>query len=391
MKIAFIGANEGVPWGGSELCWASAAERLARRGVEVRVSVKRWNEPVPEIERLRSAGCKISYRGTPPLLLRARRRLRPGRGFVWHYMKRIGQEADLVVISQGGTDDGAEWMEAARCHGFPYAVIAQSSADHWWPGDQWGARLAAAYEGARAAFFVSQANLQAARRQYATPLTRGRVIRNPFKVRYDTCPPWPGNSSDELFLACVARLEAKQKAQDVLIDVMGLPRWRSRNVHVAFVGSGPNENSLRHLAHASGLTNVEFVGFVDDIEQLWSRYHALVLPSRYEGLPLALVEAMLCGRPAIVTDVAGHRELVRDGVNGFIAKAPTVELVDDAMNRAWENRDRLREMGQAAARDVRQWVSADPTEDFVGELMALAGGVKSVEGTAIGKCQPSPH
>ena len=67
-------------------------------------------------------------------------------------------------------------------------------------------------------------------------------------------------------------------------------------------------------------------------------------------MPLSVVEAMLCGRPCIVTDVAGNRELIRDNVNGFLAKAPTVELLDEAMNRAWENRHRLREMGEAAAR-----------------------------------------
>ena len=92
-------------------------------------------------------------------------------------------------------------------------------------------------------------------------------------------------------------------------------------------------------------------------------------------MPLSLVEAMLCSRPAIVTDVAGHRELIRDDINGFLAKAPTVELFDEAMNRAWENRHRLREMGEAAARDVRQWISADPTGDFVRELDSLVNGL----------------
>ena len=92
------------------------------------------------------------------------------------------------------------------------------------------------------------------------------------------------------------------------------------------------------MAKELDLPHIEFAGFVEDIEQLWTRHHALVLPSRFEGMPLSLVEAMLCGRPSIVTDVAGHRELVRDNVNGFLAKAPTVELLNEAMNRAWENR-----------------------------------------------------
>jgi glycosyltransferase involved in cell wall biosynthesis len=119
------------------------------------------------------------------------------------------------------------------------------------------------------------------------------------------------------------------------------------------------------------LTNVQFLGHQDDMEQLWKDHHALVLASRFEGMPLTVVEAMLCGRPCIVTDVGGNRELVRDGINGFLAKAPTVELLDEAMNRAWDNRSRLKEMGETAAAEVRRWVSPDPAEDFVRELLAL--------------------
>ena len=59
-------------------------------------------------------------------------------------------------------------------------------------------------------------------------------------------------------------------------------------------------------------------------------------------------------------------------VNGFLVKAPTVELLDEAMNRAWENRHRLKEMGEQAAMDVRKFVPPDPVEDFSRELLALA-------------------
>ena len=88
-------------------------------------------------------------------------------------------------------------------------------------------------------------------------------------------------------------------------------------------------------------------------------------------MPLTLVEAMLCGRPCIATDVGGTSELIRDGINGFLAKAPTVELLDEAMNRAWDNRSRLKEMGETAAADSRKFASADPVADFVRELKGL--------------------
>jgi glycosyltransferase involved in cell wall biosynthesis len=165
-----------------------------------------------------------------------------------------------------------------------------------------------------------------------------------------------------------------QKGQDLLLQVLSLPRWREREIRVSLVGKGVHERGLRRTAAELKLNNVEFTGFSNNIEEVWGRHHALVLASRYEGMPLALVEAMLCGRPCIVTDVGGNRELIRDGVNGFLAKAPTVELLDEAMNRAWENRRRLKEIGGRAASDVRQWVSRDPGEDFARELAAVADG-----------------
>ena len=61
-KIVFIAANEYVPWGGSESLWSAAAERLARRGVQVYVSIKDWGKPVEQVEYLRSVGCKIVHR-----------------------------------------------------------------------------------------------------------------------------------------------------------------------------------------------------------------------------------------------------------------------------------------------------------------------------------------
>jgi glycosyltransferase involved in cell wall biosynthesis len=376
-RIVFIASNEWVPWGGSELCWSLAAERLIERGVQVYVSVNSWGERVKQVEHLRSLGCQIFYRPQPSLPERIRRRIFLRKGYASHHVRRIGTGADLIVISQGGNQDGLPWMEAARSCAFRYATIVQSVAEHWWPGDELAKRFADVYEGALSTFFVSEANLALTRRQFGTALPRGRVIRNPFSVRYTAQPAWPGGPEGQLSLACVGRLEVHQKGQDLLMRVLGLRHWRARNVRLTLAGTGMNERSLRHMADTLKLTNVNFAGFVDDVEKLWSSHHTLVLPSRYEGMPLALVEAMLCGRPGIVTDVAGHRELVRDNVNGFLAKAATVELLDEAMNRAWENRHRLQEMGEVAARDVRQWVSSDPTGDFVRELDSLVNGASS--------------
>ena len=392
-RIAFLSSNEYVPWGGSEYCWARAAERFAERGAEVRVSVMDWRAPVKQVKHLRSAGCRILLRPQRSLTERIKRRFVLRNRYEWHHMKRIGAGADLVVISQGGNTDGFPWMEAAKSLGYPYVTIAEGVPDSW-PGDDLRERFAEAYESAQAAFFVSQANLAMTRRQMGTALLAGRVLRNPFNVPYDARPPWPGDPVNRLSLAYVARLEVGGKKQDLICEVLGLPHWRKRNVSVSFVGNGQNEGGLRKLASSLDLKNVHFAGPVDDIEGVWAKHHAQVFSSRNEGMPLSVVEAMLCGRACIATDVGGNRELIRDGVNGFLAKAATVELLDEAMERAWENRHRLREMGETAARDVREWVGPDPTGEFVRELETLVDGRTmndaALEGSAASNSQRVP-
>lgn len=379
-KYLFVMASEGHPWGGSELLWSSAAAALVLRGHEVRISAKCWGRPIPEIERLRLVGCKIHYRKDKSLrhfVERQARKVLPVRDYRLTHLLKAGHEVDLVVISQGSNDDGLVWMEAAQTAGLKYVAIAHSAVVYWWPNDDLAKRLAASYEKACAAYFVARANLELSRLQFCSPLQNCKIVRNPFNVNYDVKCPWPITLSDELSLASVGRLDVISKGQDVLLKVLSLPHWRSRGVSVSLIGKGPHERALRCMVDAMGLTKVRFLGHLENVEDIWRNHHALVLASRFEGIPLVLVEAMLCARPSIVTDVGGIRELVNDGVNGFLAKAPTVELLDEAMNRAWESRSRLREMGNVAAVDVRHFVGRDPGDEFARELMTIADGAAS--------------
>ena len=86
---------------------------------------------------------------------------------------------------------------------------------------------------------------------------------------------------------------------------------------------------------------------------------------------MTLVEAMLCGRPAIVTDVGGNREVVDDQVTGFLAAAAAESDIDDAFEKAWDRRDDWRAMGQLAAKRIRELVPADPAAEFAGQLLEI--------------------
>ena len=109
-----------------------------------------------------------------------------------------------------------------------------------------------------------------------------------------------------------------------------------------------------------------------NIADVWRDHHALVLPSRFEGLPLSIVEAMLSERPVIATDVAGNKELLQDDVTGFIAAAPTVMHLDEAMERAWQRRGEWRTIGRAAGEAARAVLPKDPARAFADKLLAVA-------------------
>jgi glycosyltransferase involved in cell wall biosynthesis len=85
-----------------------------------------------------------------------------------------------------------------------------------------------------------------------------------------------------------------------------------------------------------------------------------------------MVEAMMCARPVIATDVAGHSEIIEDGVTGFLAKAPTVASVAEALERGWARRAEFEEIGLAAARSIRKIVPADPVDIFSSKLQEYA-------------------
>jgi glycosyltransferase involved in cell wall biosynthesis len=303
---------------------------------------------------------------------------------VWNYRNRSAGDRwfahakpDFVVISQGSNTDGVDWALACKERKIRYALIAHAASEHSWPDDAQVVRIRSACAGASNCFFVCHANAELTSRQIGAHIERMRVVRNPYKVSYRASPPWP-QAKEELKLACVGRLDVGPKGQELLLAVLSDEKWKRRSLSVTFLGRGPNEGVLRRLAAKYQLTNATFGGFVKDIQSVWAEHHALILPSRIEGLPLAVVEAMLCGRPCIVTNAGGNAELIQDDVTGFVATAATVADIDRALERAWQRRNDLRAMGRLAGEEVRKHIPENPAGEFVRILLELAGSSQTM-------------
>jgi glycosyltransferase involved in cell wall biosynthesis len=378
MRVVFISSN--FTWGGSEILWSETAAELARRGHDVRAYKNRLHPRDGNVSEMRSAGVRMielaSFPWLPNRLYSLLAKFVPQVSAVYqavrlHISLKLRKRPDLVVISQGGNHDG--WYLTAVCRRLklPFVQVCQKATDLYWPQDRWLKTVRANYESALHSYFVAGHNLRLTEEQLGRRLDRASVVRNPYNVPHDAQPAWPAESA-ELRIACIGRLYPKEKGQDILLRVLARDEWRERPVSVTFFGTGEQKDGLEAMAGFLGLANVRFAGHEEDIVSVWAGHHLLALPSRAEGLPLVLVEAMLCGRPALVTDVAGNAELIEDMVTGFVADAATEKSVGEALERAWQGRSELQAMGEAAAARARKAVPVDPPAVFAEALLGVA-------------------
>ena len=353
-------------WGGSEELWSGAACALAESGHSVSCFKTGVDFSHPSFRRLKSLSCTVRN-------LRRRNRA-PVFNKYCHVlplaMHLSTRRPDLVIISQGDNYDGLYLGYLCRKLRIPYTLISQKASDYFWPEDKLRSYKRAVFEGAVRCFFVSEHNWRLTEDQYGVRLKNANVVKNPYMVRTDQPLPWPASDDDGLRLACVARLHLLDKGQDILLRVLARNKWRERRLHVSFFGQGINREGLESLAAKLGVQNVSFEGHTRDVIGIWRNHHALVLPSRAEGMPLALVEAMMCGRPGIVTSVGGNAEVVEDRVTGFLA-TPVEDSLDVALEDAWAGRHELREMGRLAAIRIRELVSSNPAQDFAYTLLEI--------------------
>ena len=374
-EIVFVSTMHPYPWGGSEELWSRTAMQFARNGISVAASVHGWSPPSKQVLQLVEAGIPVQLRrARHSLWRRAIQKLGTSQDPLVTEVERLlaRKQPCLVVFSDGGLAPPIALLE--MCAGrFPFVTISQANSERWWPDDELANRYRRAMPAALRCYFVSKANYRLFQIQVGCELPNAEIVWNPFNVNLNARPAWlPLPSDGELCLACVARLDPSSKGHDILLGALADPVWASRRWRLTFYGDGPMRNGVKRMVdHFRLQDRVTFAGYVASVEGIWAKNHVLVLPSRFEGLPLSIVEAMLCARPVVATNVAGNSEVVEDGVSGFLAEAPTVPSMANALERLWLRRADLHDIGIAAATRIRQLIPADPVDLFSANIKRL--------------------
>lgn len=159
-------------------------------------------------------------------------------------------------------------------------------------------------------------------------------------------------------IGCVARL-CESKGQELLIRAFAKLSKRHSQVRLWLVGEdqendgGRYQEYLKNLAHELGVEEkTVFWGHRDDVREMMRKMYLLVLPSRDEGLPLVLLEAMAEGIPVVATKVGGVAELVDNGQNGVLIPSGDVRSLEEGLTRLIENKELARDMGQTGREKI---------------------------------------
>ena len=159
---------------------------------------------------------------------------------------------------------------------------------------------------------------------------------------------------DARVLGFAGRLWPQKRVRD-LIWVTEILRNIKENVYTLIVGDGPQRDSLVDYAAKVRIDHrVRFLGIRDDVPRLMAAMDVFVLPSEFEGMPNAVLEAMQAGLPVVASNIGGTDELVVDGETGFLVPVGDAKQIASRINQLLDDDTLRSRLGTAGQRRVRE-------------------------------------
>lgn len=367
--------TENVSWGGSELLWSQSVIELSKMGFSTGVCIHEKLELPEELISLDKKNAIKIIRYSNDNLSSwkriANRFLSYHKRFKSPNLREVfivDFNPDLIIINQGFNFNGVNLMLFALQNKINYITISHAVNEGLWPNYILRKKMQIGFSNSAKNYFVSQDNLLTTQNQLGIVLENAEIARNPFNVPFEINLDFP--KTNDFHLAFVGRYNFYAKGQDVLLQVLSGKKWKNRNLKVNFYGEGNDIENLNDLVEMYQLINVKIHSHTLT-EEIWKTNQGLILTSRFEGLPIVIVEAMLCKRFVIVTNVSGNKEFVTDNETGFIAAAPRPEYVDEALERAWQKRLSWKEIGIKARQEIITQIPKNPAFDFANKLQAI--------------------
>jgi len=163
-----------------------------------------------------------------------------------------------------------------------------------------------------------------------------------------------------------------RKGQDLLISACERIRGEIPNLKILFCGVEDDgeykERLLRQIKEAGLEKDVKFLGVREDVPAIIAASDILCLPSRNEGFPRVLLEAMALGKPCVATDVGGTRELVEDRATGLLVEQEDAAALADTILRLYRDEALRRRIAYEGCKRVREKFSSRKTAELISKI-----------------------
>ena len=167
----------------------------------------------------------------------------------------------------------------------------------------------------------------------------------------------------ENFVLYIGRLSSL-KGVHYLIKAFQSIKKEHTKLKLVIAGRGDFEPYLRKIA--LGTRDILFIGYVDSLmvkRLLYENCFTVVVPSIYETFPMVVLEAMVCSKPVVASNVGGIRSMIKHGKNGFLVKPKDVRGLEFFINRLYENPDLRRKMGMFGRKLLEKEFTVDKMVD----------------------------
>ena len=351
MRIALITRRYPPLIGGAEKALSYLAPALAELGQEVTVLTSRppgWKGPEVETIPVRKGMCEVRRLPTSRLRFFG----------TWRYMRSLerwlsANPPDLAYVSML-KHDAFVAIEVGQRLGFPVVLRPEGAGATgdlaWQSWGNFGRSIGERTKQADAIVAISKSIEDELRRE---GYPRDRIHRLPNGVPVPA-QPWRRREDWRYApqAAFVGRL-APEKGIETLIEAWLIVRRSFPHAHLTIHGEGPEGPSLEAGVGKLGLGNaITFAGPTDDPIAALREADLFVLPSREEGMSIALLEAMALGIPIVASSIAGNRRVISDFKEGRLAPTEDPEGLAQVIIEQWSEFDRAFHMTRAARKKV---------------------------------------
>lgn len=164
----------------------------------------------------------------------------------------------------------------------------------------------------------------------------------------------------------------KQKGFDILLKIWKNIENKYPDWHLYIYGDGCERETLEHFSAANKLSNVHLEHSVFDVRKILLQGSFSVVPSRFEGFGMVIIEAMECGLPVVAFDCpSGPGEIITDKVDGFLVPLGNISKMKDCILDLINNQSNRRNMGKMAAVKAQKFSSQNIISKWIRLYQAL--------------------